>query len=165
MTSQPPNKAMQTDGRFAAAADRQGVSRMKFLFLVALIGTSVGCSQKDDSVCSRALEQRNSWIEAAAECSTADDCQYFGCTCHAIGRGPAANLVLSFDGWLDAHCTPMPVAYCGDTELVCVDGQCATRAEYGGELRRGVGSRPNSLPTPAPMKTVPPPPRKILGIF
>jgi hypothetical protein len=27
----PPNKAMQTDGRFAAAADRQGVRRMNHL--------------------------------------------------------------------------------------------------------------------------------------
>jgi len=140
---------------------------MKFLFLVALIATSDGCSQKDDSVCLRALEQRNSWIEEAAECSTGDDCQYFGCTCHAIGRGPAANLVLSFDGWLDAHCTPMPVAYCGDAALVCVDGQCATRGKYDGQvwLHRGVGVRPNALPRPAPMRTVPPPPRKILGIF
>ena len=25
----PPNKAMQTDGRFAAAADRQGVRRLR----------------------------------------------------------------------------------------------------------------------------------------
>jgi hypothetical protein len=26
----PPNRAMQTDGRFAAAADRQGVGRKHF---------------------------------------------------------------------------------------------------------------------------------------
>jgi hypothetical protein len=26
----PPNKAMQTDGRFAAAADRQGVGPLEF---------------------------------------------------------------------------------------------------------------------------------------